>query len=479
MDPSIDALFEELEGFCADSDRTTPRVFVGRRNELAELTLALKRTASAERPPRGMFRVVQGLPGAGKTALCERFLASIDGQPIGGRRAFGVQLHPSDLSRPPLELAMQVTEELPVGALRRHFRNVVSTGSQVADPKKSIFEMTNANHGLSRDSGLAACLNVYADRHWGENVAIALAFDEMQACPATEESIAALGALHEALPKSRIAVFCFGLQNTAAHLRENLKLSRLARAAEVPLGPLAGDLGRQLVERTLDALGVSAEATAWRRYLGLRGVDPIAWEIWRRRLVDEIDARAAGFPHHLASGLLATCETLRANRDQYGPDHDLLPTIVAALEQAKSTFYEQRLGDDLEVHVVALGAFCKDVLRRGEAWRTQAVSARPSGDWRRRRRRGSPGRGRAIACHRGRARRAAQANGRGRDVFRASRDSLHGGVLGGKVRRHAKGRQRDRFGTGGAVRLRRAPNESLAGLPLPQQQRVGDHADAR
>ena len=366
VDGSIDTLFDELEGFCADSDRTTPPVFVGREDELATLALALKRTASAERPPRGMFRVVQGLPGAGKTALCERFLQSIDGLHVGNRRTFGVKLHPAVLSRPPLELAMQVTEELPVGALGKHFRNAVSTGSQVVGPRKSIFEITNANHGLSRDSDLAACLNVYADRHWGENVAIALAFDEMQACPATQESIAALGVLHEALHKARIAVFCFGLHNTAEHLRENLALSRLAKAAEVPLGPLERDQGRQLVERTLNALGVSTNAAAWHRYVSARGVDASVWEDWRRRLVDEIDARAAGFPHHLVAGLLATCDAICTNRDQYGPGHDLLPTIVNTLEKAKSTFYEQRLGRDLEAHVVALGAFCKDALRRGE-----------------------------------------------------------------------------------------------------------------
>ena len=53
---------------------------------------------------------------------------------------------------------------------------------------------------------------------------------------------------------------------------------------------------------------------------------------WRRRLVDEVDARSANFPHHLAVGLLAACETLCANRDQYGPTNDLLPEIVDAGE---------------------------------------------------------------------------------------------------------------------------------------------------
>ena len=373
MDASIDALFDGLEGFCADSDRTTPPVFVGRKGELATLALALKRTATAERQPRGMFRVVQGLPGAGKTALCERFLDSIDGQQVGERRAFGVKLHPGVLSRPPLELAMRITEELPAGALGKHFRNVVSTGSQAVGPKKSIYEMTNANHGLSRDSDLTACLNVYADRHWGENVAIALAFDEMQACPATKETVAALGVLHEALHKARIAVFCFGLHTTAEHLRENLQLSRLAKAAEVALGPFEGDEGRQVVEKTLDALGVSTNAAAWRRYIAARSVDASAWEDWRRRLVAEIDARAAGFPHHVVAGLLAACEAVCANRDQFGPGHDLLPAIVDALEKAKAKFYEQRLGRDLEAHVVALGAFCRNALLRGETGAARAV----------------------------------------------------------------------------------------------------------
>ena len=42
------------------------------------------------------------------------------------------------------------------------------------------------------------------------------------------------------------------------------------------------------------------------------------------------------------------------------------------MEKAKATFYEQRLGRELETHVVALGAFCKNALWRGEGVATRA-----------------------------------------------------------------------------------------------------------
>ena len=74
----------------------------------------------------------------------------------------------------------------------------------------------------------------------------------------------------------------------------------------------------------------------------------------------------------MVAGLLAACEAIHANSHQYGPAQDLLPTILDALEKTKATFYEQRLGRDLETHVAALGAFCKSALRHGESGATRA-----------------------------------------------------------------------------------------------------------
>ena len=65
-----------------------------------------------------MTRIVQGVPGAGKSSLCDEFLASVQGQRIGDRRVLCAKLHPSDLDLPPLSLVAKLTEVLPMAGLR-------------------------------------------------------------------------------------------------------------------------------------------------------------------------------------------------------------------------------------------------------------------------------------------------------------------------------------------------------------------------
>ena len=109
--------------------------------------------------------VVQGVAGAGKTSLRRRLLDSISGLEVGSpgnaKRAFGVEMYGDDLNLPPLRLVAKITEQLPAAALQDHLavKEVTSVGSQIL-ARRSIYEITDANHGLNEESDLATCLDV-------------------------------------------------------------------------------------------------------------------------------------------------------------------------------------------------------------------------------------------------------------------------------------------------------------------------------
>ena len=261
-----DVVFERMRAYASDLERASPPVFVGRENILQELRFAAERVAADN--PRGMTRVVQGVPGAGKSALCDEFMASVQGRILAGRRVLCAKLDPSNLAQPPLELVNKLSDSLPRALAQvpgterfvadRHalFGGLASTALQLMR-RQSVREMHAASHGLTAESDLGACVSAHARRLWPKDVLVVLAFDEMQECPATARSKAALRILNECMHDARIFVACFGLQSTETVLREDLKLSRIPADAITALGALAHGEGREVLERTLDYLGAS------------------------------------------------------------------------------------------------------------------------------------------------------------------------------------------------------------------------------
>ena len=254
-----DAVFNRMAAYAGDLERTSPPVFVGRQAELAELKAVVERVAL--RNPRSMMRIVQGVPGAGKSSLCDEFLASVQGQTIGGRRVLCAKLHPSDLNLPPLSLVGKLTEVLPKElALSPRYR------------------IHNETHGLTDISDLGTCIASYAKHMWPQDALIALPFDEMQNCPATDRAVSTFQILNECLHDSRIFVACFGLQNTATVIREDLKQSRVPNGAIMEVGPLLSGEGRQVLEGTLDYLGLTTSDAAWLEYVESAGFgEDCAW----------------------------------------------------------------------------------------------------------------------------------------------------------------------------------------------------------
>ena len=360
-----DAVFQRMRAYASDLERTSPPVFVGREDILDELRFVAERVAADN--PRGMTRLVQGVPGAGKSALCDEFMASVQGTELAGRRVLCAKLDPSNLAQPPLELVNKLTDSLPralaqvPGTQRfvadRHvrFAELASAALQVMR-RPSVRQMHEASHGLTAESDLGACVSAHAERLWPKNALVVLAFDEMQECPATARSQAALRILNECMHDARILVVCFGLQNTETVLREDLKLSRISADAVTDIGPLAPGEGREVLERTLDHFGASTSNDGWLSHLLAAGVDPNGWRMWRKDLLADLEGRAGDFPQHLTAALRTTCQALCQHRQNPPPLAELGTEIVDRLERNKADYYGKRIGDALRLHRTALGA---------------------------------------------------------------------------------------------------------------------------
>ena len=384
-----DVVFERMRAYASDLERASPPVFVGRENILEELHFAAERVAADN--PRGMTRVVQGVPGAGKSALCDEFMASVQGRALAGRRVLCAKLDPSNLAQPPLELANKLTDSLPralaqVPGTERFvadghalFGGLASTALQLMR-RQSVREMHAASHGLTAESDLGACVSAHARRLWPKDVLVVLAFDEMQECPATARSKAALRILNECMHDARIFVACFGLQSTETVLREDLKLSRIPADAITALGALAHGEGREVLERTLDHLGASTRNEGWLRHLETTGAAPNDWLAWREDLLADLEERAGDFPQHLTAALRATCQVLCRHREARAPMVGLAAEIVGHFERNKDDYYAKRVGDELRLHRTALGALVRAAEDAGGVPLREALACFMAGD---------------------------------------------------------------------------------------------------
>ena len=389
--PAANDIFKRLAAYASDLERTSPPVFVGRQLELAKLGDAVERVAL--RNPRSMTRIVQGVPGAGKSSLCDEFLASVQGQRIGDRRVLCAKLHPSDLDLPPLSLVAKLTEVLPkelallpstgrFAPVSTTLRKMASTVLQVGF-RTSEYRIHNETHGLTESSDLGTCIGSYSKHMWPPDALVVLAFDEMQNCPLTERAVSTFQMLNECLHDSCIFVVCFGLQNTAAVIREGLKQSRVPKGAIMEIGPLQPGEGRQVLEATLDHLGVTTEEATWREYVESAGFDgDCPWNTWLHELVDRLEAQSGDFPQHLTAALRSLCLALVEHRETFATTYDMLAAIAEFHESEKADYYEQRLGSSLNTHVLALGAICKKAnsLKDGAVPRATALAVFEVGD---------------------------------------------------------------------------------------------------
>ena len=360
----IDDLFAGLAGYAEDSDRSDPLRFIGRDDELERLLRTVQRVAESN--PRSATRVVHGIPGMGKTALCKEFQRRINGTQAAGRTAVAIELDCADFDLPPLKLVQKIAAKLPArmdlipgaGEWARRTRKAAQAAAEAAllfGAGKTGREAMHRLAGLDDQSDLETCINAYAAGVWPAEIVVALVADEFQACPVTNRVRGSLRVLDSCTHEARIQMTFFGLPPAAALLRHDLGLSRMTENAELPLAPLVDSEGREVVVQTLEALGLSTQCDPWTEYLRDLGVEPKDWATWKDGLADEIAEQAANFPQHLTAGLLAMARALIDHRGSLACGPELAADATERFGRIKDDYYARRLGD-LAEHGIALGA---------------------------------------------------------------------------------------------------------------------------
>lgn len=375
----IDGLFRGLAGYAEDSDRSDPPRFVGRKQEMDRLVCAVERVAAAN--PRSATRVVHGVPGMGKTALCKEFQRRVNGVQTAGRTVVAVEVDCADFDLPPIKLVQKIAAKLPArmdlipggGEWAQRTRSAIRHVAETAllfSTGKTGREAMQRVIGLDDKTDLGTCINAYAGSVWPEETVVALVADEFQACPVSDCVRAALRVIDSCEHESRMQLTLFGLPPVMSLLRDELGLSRMTENAELPLGPLVGSEGREVVAQTLEALGLSLNRHSWRHYLGELGVAPADWNEWTDGLAAWIAEESMNFPQHLTAGMLAIARALIDVRGKLACGAQLQADIAARFRRIKSGYYARRLGP-LEEHGMALGALSS--LRDGAVQEAVAV----------------------------------------------------------------------------------------------------------
>lgn len=70
------------------------------------------------------------------------------------------------------------------------------------------------------------------------------------------------------------------------------------------------------------------------------------------------------FPQHLTAALRATCQVLCRHREGGRPQAVISSEIVDHFERNKDDYYAKRVGDELRLHRIALGALVRVISTR-------------------------------------------------------------------------------------------------------------------
>ena len=221
------AVRDALSRLATSSDRTSPTVFAGRKSEFALLNDAVK---GVQRGESGHTVVIQGVPGSGKTALLHeyaiRLLAANDKEE---RPVIPVPLKSGTMNAPPMAIVEEVDRQFrELGASnkwKRKMNHAVSGASLVGNAlftaltKKDINDFRSSSRA---PNSLSIALEDYvAFRFDRRESTIVLLVDEAQNLHDTTHVRDYLEALHGGITGDiQVLLACFGLENTAARLRE-------------------------------------------------------------------------------------------------------------------------------------------------------------------------------------------------------------------------------------------------------------------
>lgn len=361
-------------------DRDVPPVFVGRTDELRFLRDTV---AAAKSGARGVTAVVQGVPGAGKSALCAQVERELQAATADEAPVAVVSKECDFFNRTPVSMVKELAAEVPVrlDLLRRlpgfekaeeHIGKAVGVATALLKRGSSL-DLAMQAMNLDESSSLGAALDAFRERMWPAGIALILAIDEAQGMEDAPQVRSNLGAIHGKRFATNIAILAFGLQDTAARLRE-LGLSRLASGQIRSLGQLTSADSAGLVDQTLDHLGLTAEDEAWRQYAAERGFSANEdWKAWRDAAKALILEESAGFPHHLVNGVRGVCQVVLGGGLRHPGDRELA-RLRQLCRSSKDEYYSARL-EPFADHTAAIAAALHTADDGGEVDRSVVLQA--------------------------------------------------------------------------------------------------------
>ena len=298
-----------LERLADTGDRSAPVVFAGREDEFALLERAIRGVRSGE---EGHTVVIQGVPGAGKTALLGEFAARLLACGADERNpVIPVKIAATAMDSKPAAIVEEIDSaycNLRTSEWWQRAVNQATDGAHflgnalfAAVIRKSLGEFTVASRA---PDSLNLVLNDYANLRLGRRgCTILLLVDEAQNLPDTAMVRRHLETLHvSGTGGSSVMLACFGLGNTVERLAD-LGLSRLATGHARTVGALSDEDARKVVAGTLDVVFAQQPFDDG-------ALDEQEREKWIGAATDAIVADSGGFPHHLTNGCRALAQAV-------------------------------------------------------------------------------------------------------------------------------------------------------------------------
>ena len=306
-----------LQKFTVEGDRGRAGIFVGRRAELAlirdRLDLLIERQTDGESAPGSdLTTVIQGAPGAGKSALLEKIA---EDWPLDGTgQAVAISLDPGllTLSTPEfLDAVIARTERVPgiTQTLQKYFK---LKSVSVAGVRIEVGAESSPSSSKS-------------------SVPVILLFDEIQtelkgitSSQSREYLTRNLRLLHTGQHNAPLFPVYGGLANSADLLRA-AGLTRLAMGSELTLPGFGDEEMDELMARFVE------------RHLSSACPSQTTIDQWGASLRRD----SQGWPMHCRNFLIALCEEIR--RWDWQPDSVDLDTVRIQAHRLRCAYYEQRM----------------------------------------------------------------------------------------------------------------------------------------
>ena len=294
---------EGLRFFSEPSDRERAAFFVGRAGEIEDIERALARAqrhAQAGQRSAGATRLVQGAPGAGKSALLARLEEKWT---QAGRQAPLVLLvHLGELADPD-RMAQAIATRL--------------------DPRRAErFRRTETRSGSIGVSGVGALARMFPPDRWERP--LCLLVDEVQNLEPGQAGV--VRRLHEAVDGLPIVPVLAGLANARDVLAKR-GISRLSVGTVHMLGRLEPGQPAESVRMMLEGFRVEAAEAEAARWAGL---------------LEELSDR---WPQHLRNGMRALAEGLLASGGALASVDER--AVLAGAEERRLDSYRARRSPEM------------------------------------------------------------------------------------------------------------------------------------